>query len=90
MNFSIEEELPIISLKEYVLNSHIKVYHTYMMKWHPTIGEFLKPRLEPENEFDKFVVGVEKYDVVAGLLSKGKTGRLAKTILFFLLGSNGN
>ena len=86
MNFSIEEELPIISLKEYVLNSHIKVYHTYMMKWHPTIGEFLKPRLEPENEFDKFVVGVEKYDVVAG----GKTGRLAKTILFFLRGSNGN
>ena len=90
MNFSIEEELPIISLKEYVLNSHIKVYHTYMMKWHPTIGEFLKPRLEPENEFDKFVVGVEKYDVVAGLLSKGKTGRLAKTILFFLRGSNRN
>ena len=90
MNFSIEEELPIISLKEYVLNSHIKVYHTYMMKWHPTIGEFLKPRLEPENEFDKFVVGVEKYDVVAGLLSKGKTDRLAKTILFFLRGSNGN
>ena len=84
MNFSIEEELPIISLKEYVLNSHIKVYHTYMMKWHPTIGEFLKPRLEPENEFDKFVVGVEKYDVVAGLLSKGKTGRLASN------GSNGN
>ena len=53
MNFSIEEDLPIILLKEYELNFHIKGYHVYMMKWNPTLGEFLKAPLEPENEFEK-------------------------------------
>ena len=58
------------------------------MKGNQTLGEFLKARLEPENEFDKFAVTVEKYDVVVGHFSKGKTGRFAKTISFFLRGSN--
>ena len=42
MNFSTEEELPIISLKEYELNSNVKGYHAYMMKVNLTLGEFLK------------------------------------------------
>ena len=53
------------------------------MKWNPTLGEFLKARLEPENEFDKFAVAVEKCDVVVGHLSKGKTGRFAKNYFIF-------
>ena len=69
MNFSKEEELPIILLKEYELNSHIKGYHAYMMKWNPTLVEFYKSRLEPKNEFDKFAVAVEKCDAVVGHLS---------------------
>ena len=40
MNFSLEEELPIILRKKYELNSHIKGYHAYMMKWNPTLGEY--------------------------------------------------
>ena len=48
MNFSIEKELPINLTKEYELNSHIKGYHAYKMKWNPTLREFLKARLEPE------------------------------------------
>ena len=35
INFSIEEDLPIIILKAYKLHSHIKGYHTYMMKLEP-------------------------------------------------------
>ena len=89
MNFLIEEELPIILLKEYELSSHTKHYHAYMMKWNPTLGEYLKAWLvEPENEFDKFAVAVEKCNVLIGHLSKGKTSWFAKTILFFLRGSN--
>ena len=42
--------------------------------------KFLKARLEPGNEFDKFAVIVEKWDVVVGYLSKGKTDQFAKTI----------
>ena len=46
--------------------------------------------LEPEYEFDKFAIAVEKCNVVAGHLSKGKTGGFAKTISFFFCGTNGN
>ena len=90
MNFSIEEDLPIILLKEYELNFHIKGYHVYIMKWNPTLREFLKARLEPENEFDKFSIAVRKCDVVVGHSSKKKYGRFANTISFFLRRSNEN
>ena len=83
MNFLIEENLPIILLKEYELNSRIKGYHAYMMKWNATLRKFFKAQLEPENEFHKFAVSVKKCDFVVGHLSKGKTGRFAKTISFF-------
>ena len=89
VNFLIEEELPIILLKEYKLSSHIKHYHAYMMKWNQKLRELLKAWLvEPENEFGKFAVAVEKCNVLIGHLSKGKTSRFAKTILFFLRGNN--
>ena len=61
-----------------------------MVKWNPILGEFIKARLEPENEFNKFAVAFEKCDVVVGHLSKGKTGRIAKTASFFLRGGNEN
>ena len=58
------------------------------MNWNPPFGEFLKARLESENEFHKFAVAVKKCDIVVGHLSKGKTGQFAKAIVFFLRGSN--
>lgn len=90
MNFSIEEDLPILLIKEYDVKSHIKGYHAYMNIWEPTIGEVLKARLEPENEFDKFAVAVEKSGAVVGHLAKGKSGRFAKTISFFLRANHEN
>ena len=80
MDFPIEVERPIILLKEYELNSSIRGYHAYMMKCNPTLGIFLKARLEPENEFEKFAFAVEKCDIVVENLRKGKTGLFAKTI----------
>ena len=85
MNFSIEEELPIILLKEYELNSHIKRYHAYMMKWKATLGEFLKAQWEPETHLDKFAIVVKKSDVVVGHSSKEKNGRFPKYISFFFV-----
>ena len=75
--------MPLILVKEYELNSHTKGYHTDMMK-------FLKARLKPENEFDKFAVAIEKCNFVVGHLSKLKTDWFAKTISFFLCGSDEN
>ena len=90
MNFSIEEDLPILLIKEYDVKSHIKGYHAYMNIWEPTIGEVLKALLEPENEFDKFAVAVEKSGAVVGHLAKGKSGPFAKTISFFLRANHEN
>ena len=70
------------------LKSHIKGYHAYMKKWNQIIGE--KARLEPENEYDKFVVAVEKCGAMVEHLTKGKTGRISKKVSFFLRASDGN
>ena len=67
---SIEEELPIILLKEYKLSSHVRGYHAYMTIWEPKNGEFLETRLESENELDKYAVAVIKNSVVVGHLAK--------------------
>ena len=48
------------------------------------IGEVLKTLLEPENDYDKFAVAVEMFSHVVGHSTKGKSGRFAKTICFFL------
>ena len=55
-----------------------------MVRWNPTFGEFFKSRLEPKNEYNKFPVAVIQCNAVVRHLSKGKTGRFAKTISFFL------
>ena len=84
MKLSFEDELPIIVLREYQLASHVKGYHVYKNTWKPAVGECFKARREPENEYDKFAVAVESSGEVVGHLSKGKSGRFAKIISFFL------
>ena len=90
VNLSIEEDLSILLVKEYDLKTHIKGYHAYMTKWTPKNGEILKARPEPENEYDKYAVAVERCGDVVGHLSKGRSPRFAKTISYFLRASNAN
>ena len=66
------------------MESHVKGYHFYKNTWEPAIGERFKAQREPENKYDKFAVAVESSGKVVGHLSKGKSGRFAKTISFFL------
>ena len=61
-----------------------------MTKWTPNNGEILKARPEPENEYDKYAVAVERYGDVVGHLSKGRSARFAKTVSYFLRASNEN
>ena len=61
-----------------------------MMKWTPKNGEILKARPEPENEYDKYVAAVERCGDVVGHLSKGRSTRFAKTVLYFQCASNEN
>ena len=88
VNLSID--LSILLVKEYDLKTHIKGYHAYMIKWTPKNGEILKARPEPENEYDKYAVAVERCGDVVGHLSKGRSARFAKTVSYFLRASNEN
>ena len=90
VNLSIEEDLSILLVKEYDQKTHIKGYLAYMTKWTPKNGEILKARTEPENEYDKYAVAVERCGDVVGHLSKGRSARFAKTVLYFLPASNEN
>ena len=76
-------------VKEYDLKTHIEGYLAYMMKWTPKNGEIIKARPEPENEYDKYAVAVERYGDVVRHLSKGRSACFTtKTILYFLCASN--
>ena len=61
-----------------------------MTKWTPKNGEILKARPEPENEYDKYAVAVERCGDVVGHLSKGRSARFNKTVSYFLRASNEN
>ena len=77
-------------VKEYDLKTHIEGFHAYMTKWTPKNGEILKAQPEPENEYDKYAVAVERCGDVVGRPSKGRSARFAKTISYFLRASNEN
>ena len=53
-------------------------------------GEILKARPEPENEYDKYEVAVERCGNVIEHLSKRRSARFAKTVSHFLRASNEN
>ena len=77
-------EMPLVIIKEFETESVIKGYHAYMNDWTPILGENLSTRPEPETKIDKYVVAVTKDAEVIGNLKKGKTGRYAKTVFYFL------
>lgn len=67
-----------------------KGYHAYMNSWNPIIGGNLQTRPEPENIMDKYDVAVLKDRQVVGHLTKGKSGRYAKTIFYFFQANQSN
>ena len=77
-------EISLLITIEFETESVIKGYHAYMNDWTPILGENLSTRSEPENEIDKYAVAITKDARVIGHLKKGKTGRYAKTVFYFL------
>ena len=66
------------------IDSHVKGYHAYLDDWKPCRGEVLQAIPEPNNAVDKYAVCVLKDGEVVGHLKRGKRGRFAKTIFYFL------
>ena len=81
----LQNELPIIKLSEYKLDSYVKGYHVYKDIWKPNIGDVLKTEREPRNPVDKYAVSVmQKKNLVVGHLKKGTSRKFAKLISYFL------
>ena len=79
------EEIPFVRLKSYAINAFVKGYHVYKNNWTPSIGDELQGFMEPTNKLDKYAVTVKEKDgVVIGHLPLGKSGKLAKTVFYFL------
>ena len=66
------------------LSSYIRGYHEYKDLWTPHLGKSLAAKAETTNPLDRFAVAVLLDDNVIGHLPKGKLGRYAKPISFFL------
>ena len=77
-------ELPIFIVQEYEVSSFAMGYHEYRKTWAPFLGEILQCRMEPHNAVDRYAVAAMNKDRVVGHLMKGKSGKFAKTVFFFL------
>ena len=89
-SFSDDTAIPIRE-KEVELISFVMGFHGYKNIWTPAENETLKTRMEPENKIDKFAVAVVGgRGEVVGHWTKGKTGRFAKTVFYFLRASQYN
>ena len=85
MDYSLlQGELPILIVQEYEESSFVMGYHDYRKTWVPFVGEVLQCRMEPDNVVDKYAVAVIYKDRVVRHLMKGKGGKFAKTLFFFL------
>ena len=85
MDYSLfQGELPIVIVQEHEVSSFVMGYHEYRKTWAPFLGEVLQCRMEPDNAVDKYAVAVMNKDRVVGHLMKGKSGKFAKTVFFFL------
>ena len=72
------------SLITFEIESYVKGYHAYQYEWTPKVDEVLETKMEPTNIVDKYAVCVLYRNRVVGHLKRGKTGRFAKTIFYFL------
>ena len=90
-SFSDDTAIPNIRENEVELISFVMGFHEYKNIWTPAENETLNTCMEPENKIDKFAVAVVGgRGEVVGHLMKGKTGRFAKTVFYFLRASQCN
>ena len=81
----LQDELPIILTVEIPYETQIKGHHVYKDIWAPELVEHLEVQYEPENPVDKYTVCLKTSNgTIVGHLKKGKSGRFAKTIFYYL------
>ena len=81
----LQDELPIILAVEISHGTQIKGHHVYKNIWTPELDEHLEVQCEPENPVDKYAICLKTGNgATVGHLKKGKSGRFAKTIFYYL------
>ena len=75
----LQNNLPVIITSNLILHNYIKGHHVYKDICTPCIGENVTAEREPDN-----AVCVKKDKKLVGHLKKGKSGRFAKTLFYFL------
>ena len=79
-----QNKIRVIVTRNFEMVSYVKGYRVCKTLWNPLIGEFLSCEREPDNPVDKYGVCVKKENKIVGYLPLGKSGKLAKTIFYFL------
>ena len=80
-----DDPMPIILVKEFEVDSMVMGFHVYRKTWNQKVGEVYNTRMEPENKEDKYAVAVlDKEGRVVGHTPKGKSGKYAMTVCFYL------
>ena len=69
---------------EFRAEAYVRGYHAYKDLWATVVGQRLDTRPEEENPVDRFAVAVLYEENIVGHLPKGKLGRYAKTVSYFL------
>ena len=83
----LQDEPPIIFTVEISHESQINGHHVYKDIWTSELGEHLEVQCKPENPVDKYPVCLKtRNGTIVGHLKKGKSGRFAKTIFYYLRG----
>ena len=80
-----KEPMEIILLTYFEIESTVMGFRVYQSNWELVVREVLKACMEPQNEVDKYAVAVVgNENNVIGHLPKGKSGKYAKRIFYFL------
>ena len=81
----LQDELTIILTVEISHETQIKGHHVYKDIWAQEMGQHLDVQCEQENPVNKYAVCLKTSNgTIVGHLKKGKSGRFAKTIFYYL------
>ena len=81
----IQDELPIILTVEISHENQIKGHHVYKNTWTSDLGEHLEVQCELQNHVDKYTVCLKTGNgATVEHLEKGKSGRFAKAMFYYL------
>ena len=84
-DLSYDTPIPIICEVEMEMKSFVMGFHEYRVIWTPKENDVLHAHMEPGNKKDSYAVAVHgEKNAIVGHLMKGKSGRFAKTIFYFL------